>query len=70
MYYISRELLYLIRAILFGFAVGYAIFSFFYYFKPFAENTFNIKNIDTDVWWWSGVAISVVLGVAAFLSLM
>jgi hypothetical protein len=69
MKFISHDLLYLIRAILFGFVAGYAIMVFAYYFKPWAEKTFNLK-IDTDIWWWSGVAIAIVLGITCMLLLL
>lgn len=64
---ISHELLYLFRAIILGFVVAYAIMTFIYYFKPWAEKTFNIKKIDTDVWWWSGVTIAIIAGIASML---
>jgi len=70
MQYISHDLLYLIRAILFGFVVGYAIMAFVFYFKPWAEKTFNIKKIDTDIWWWTGVVVSIVSGITAMLLLL
>jgi len=71
MQFISHDLLYLIRAILFGFVVAYAIMAFVYYFKPWAEKTFKgNKKIDTDVWWWTGVVIAVVAGITSMLLLL
>ncbi|MFA5714511.1 MAG: hypothetical protein WC998_02060 [Candidatus Paceibacterota bacterium] len=69
MYIISRDLLYYVRALLFGIAVGYTVMAFFFYFKAFAENTIG-RKIDTDIWWWSGVTISVLLGILASALLM
>lgn len=70
MQFISHELLYLIRAIVFGFVVAYAIMAFVYYFKPWAEKTFNVKKIDTDVWWWSGVSVAIIAGIVSILLLL
>ncbi|MFZ3054792.1 MAG: hypothetical protein WA091_02335 [Minisyncoccales bacterium] len=71
MQFISHDLLYLIRAILFGFVVAYGIMAFVYYFKPWAEKTFKAnKKIDTDVWWWTGVVVAIVAGITSMLLLL
>jgi hypothetical protein len=67
---ISHDLLYLIRAVLFGIAVGYTFFIIIFYFKPMAEKTFGIKSIDTDIWWWTGLTIAIILGIAGMMLLM
>lgn len=67
---ISYDFLYFLRAVVFGFAVGFSVFVIIYYFKPFAKNVLGVKEIDTDVWWWSGMVVAVVLGIAAVLMLL
>jgi hypothetical protein len=61
------DILHILRAVLFGFAVGYSTSFFFKYFKPITENLLGGKTINIDLWWWSGIAISVILGILAML---
>jgi len=67
---ISHDFLYFLRAILFGFAVGFSVFVIVYYFKPLVKSMLGVKDIDTDVWWWSGMTIAVILGVVSILILL
>lgn len=67
---ISYDFLYFLRAVLFGFAVGFSVFVIIFYFKPIATSMLGIKGIDTDVWWWSGMAIAVILGIVSILILL
>ncbi|MDD4531426.1 MAG: hypothetical protein PHH21_01835 [Candidatus Pacebacteria bacterium] len=67
---ISHDFIYFLRAIFFGFAVGFSVFVIVYYFKPLTAKLFGLKDIDTDVWWWSGMTIAVVLGVIPILILL
>ncbi|MGI6335260.1 MAG: hypothetical protein ACOXZN_02075 [Minisyncoccales bacterium] len=62
--------LHILRAVLFGVAVGYSMSFFFRYFKPITENLLGGKRINVDLWWWSGIAISVILGILAMLILL
>ncbi len=70
MQYISRELIYFIRAILFGIAVGYAFFYFFLYFKPMFENMIGSNKLNVDTWWYVTITISIVMGMIGALLLM
>ncbi len=70
MQFLSHELIYFLRAIAFGLAVGYALFYIFFYFKPITENLFGVKKFDTDLWWMITVSISVVGGILAAYLLM
>jgi hypothetical protein len=67
---ISHELIYFIRSLAFGVAVGYAFFYVFLYFKPIAENIFGVKKFDTDLWWMIGVSTSVIMGIIGAFLLM
>jgi len=67
---ISHDFLYFLRAVFFGFAVGFSVFVIIYYFKPLAVNVLGVKEIDTDVWWWSGMVLAVILGVVSILILL
>jgi len=64
------DILHILRAVLFGVAVGYSISFFFKYFKPITENLLGKETINIDLWWWSGIAISVMLGILAMLILL
>ncbi len=64
------DILHILRAVLFGVAVGYSMSFFFRYFKPIAENLLGGKRINVDLWWWSGIVISVILGILAMLILL
>jgi hypothetical protein len=70
MQYISHELIYFIRAILFGIAVYYAFFYFFLYFKPMVEGLTGVKKYDTDLWWMLSITISIVMGAVGAILLM
>jgi hypothetical protein len=70
MQYISQELIYFVRAILFGVAVGYAFFYFFLYFKVIIEDISGIKKIDVDLWWILTISGSIIMGVIGALLLM
>jgi len=70
MQYISHELIYFIRAILFGIVVYYAFFFFFLYFKPMVENLTGVKKFDTDLWWMLSITISIVMGAVGAILLM
>jgi hypothetical protein len=67
---ISHDFLYLLRAVFFGLAFGFSVFVIIYYFKPLAKNVLGVKEIDTDLWWWSGMVIAVILGIASMLLLL
>lgn len=64
------EILYILRAILFGIAVGYSTSFFFRYFKPIAENFLGGKKINVDSWWWTGIVISIILGILSTIILL
>ncbi|KUK65017.1 MAG: hypothetical protein XD85_0528 [Parcubacteria bacterium 34_609] len=64
------DILHILRAVLFGVAVGYSISFFFKYFKPITENLLGKETINIDLWWWSGITISVILGILAMLILL
>jgi hypothetical protein len=70
MQYISQELIYFIRAILFGVVVYFAFFYLFLYFKPVAEDISGVKRFDVDLWWMIGVTISVIMGILGAILLM
>jgi len=67
---ISHDLIYFIRAILFGIVVYYAFFYFFLYFKPIIENLTGVKKYDVDLWWMISITISVVMGAVGAILLM
>jgi len=67
---ITKELLYFIRAILFGITVGYLVFYFVVFFKPWTEKTFGFKKIDVDLWWWGGITVAVLTGIIIALLMM
>lgn len=64
------NILNILRAVLFGVAVGYSISFFFRYFKPIAEKLLGGKRINVDLWWWTGIVISIVLGILSTLLLL
>lgn len=64
------DILNILRVVLFGVAVGYSISFFFRYFKPIAEKLLGGKRINVDLWWWTGIVISIVLGILSILLLL
>jgi hypothetical protein len=64
------DILHILRAVLFGIAVGYSISFFFRYFKPITEKLLGRTRISVDLWWWTGIVISVILGILAMLILL
>jgi hypothetical protein len=70
MQYISQELIYFIRAIVFGIVVGYAFFYVFLYFKPIVENLTGVKKFDVDLWWMLTMTVSIVMGILGAFLLM
>jgi len=58
--------IYILRKIAFGVTVGFGIYYFFLYGRPFVEKLTGMKFID-DVWFWYVIAGAVVLGLLAFL---
>ncbi|MFA5431370.1 MAG: hypothetical protein WC319_00585 [Candidatus Paceibacterota bacterium] len=70
MQYISLELINLVRAILFGVAVGYAFFYVLLYFKAMIENMAGVKKFDVDLWWIMMITVSVVAGILGAIFLM
>lgn len=70
MQYISQELIYFIRAILFGVVVGYAFFYFFLYFKSIIEDILGGVKLNVDTWWYVTITISIVMGMIGALLLM
>lgn len=64
------EILYILRAVLFGIFVGYSISFFFRYFKPIAEKLLGKNRINVDLWWWTGIATSIILGILSMLILL
>jgi hypothetical protein len=65
-----KYILYILRAIVFGIAVGYSISFFFRYFKPITEKFLGKERINVDLWWWSGIVISIILGILSMLILL
>jgi len=63
---ISKEVIYFIRAILFGIAVGISSHCFFLYFKLMTERAMDAK-FGLDSWYWTGFTISVILGILSAL---
>jgi hypothetical protein len=59
-------LLYLLRKIAFGVSVGYALYVVFLFARPLVESITLVKYED-DLWFWSVVAGSIILGFLAFL---
>jgi len=70
MQFFTHELIYLIRALAFGVAVGYALFYIFLYSKPIIEEILGVKKLDTDLWWIINVSAPIILGVLAAFLLM
>jgi hypothetical protein len=62
----DKELLYFIRAILFGVAVGISSHCFFLYFKLLVERAMDAK-FSIDLWYWTGLTVSTVLGILTAL---
>jgi len=58
--------MYIIRKIAFGLVVGFGIYAFFLYGRPFVERITGMTFID-DVWFWYVVAGAVAIGLLAFL---
>jgi hypothetical protein len=68
MQFLSHELLYFIRAIVFGVVVYFAFFYIFLYSKPMIESIIGVKKLDVDLWWMLSITVSVVMGmIGAFL---
>ncbi len=65
-----RHILHILRAIIFGIAVGYSLSFFFKYFKPITEELLGGKEINVDLWWWTGIAISIITGILSMLLLL
>jgi hypothetical protein len=66
----SIQILYIFRAIFFGVLVGASINLFFRYAKPMIENLAGGKSINVDLWWWTGVSLSFILGTLSMLFLL
>ncbi len=65
------QILYYLRAVLFGISVGIAINLFFKYFKTVVEDLLTGgKFINVDLWWWTGRLLAIVLGLLATLYLL
>ncbi len=67
---ISAESIKIIRAVLFGASVFWAVLYFFLYFKPFIEEITGTTKLNLDLWWWSGMAFSAVLGILTALLML
>ncbi|MDD5098507.1 MAG: hypothetical protein PHD31_02215 [Candidatus Pacebacteria bacterium] len=65
----DKEILYFIRAILLGIAVGISSHCFFLYFKLIVERAIDAK-FSIDLWYWFGFAVSTVLGILTALLLI
>ncbi len=65
-----KYILHILRAIVFGIAVGYSMSFFFRYFKPITEKFLGKERINVDLWWWSGMVISIILGILSMLLLL
>lgn len=70
MHFFSHDFIYFIRALLFGIAIGYAVFYFFLYFKPVIEDIAGAKKFNVDLWWMMTVTVSIVAGVIGFILLI
>lgn len=66
---ISLELISIIRAVLFGATVTWACIYFVLYFKSVFEDLSGggYASINIDIWWWTGLTVSIVLGVLTAL---
>lgn len=64
------SIIYYLRAIFFGITVGYSMSFFFRYFKPITEKLFGGIKINVDLWWWTGIVISIALGILSMLILL
>lgn len=63
-------LIHFFRAVFFGVSVGITISLFFRYFKPIVEDFLVGKFINVDLWWWTGVTLSIILGILSMLFLL
>ncbi|MFA6252047.1 MAG: hypothetical protein WCX74_01465 [Candidatus Paceibacterota bacterium] len=58
--------MYIIRKIAFGAAVGFGVYAFFLYGRPFVEKITGMIFTD-DVWLWYVIAGAIAVGLLAFL---
>jgi hypothetical protein len=70
MQFLSHELIYFIRAIVFGVVVYFTCFYIFLYCKPIVEDILKVKKLDVDLWYMLSITISIVLGILGAIMLM
>ncbi|MFA5009560.1 MAG: hypothetical protein WC534_03245 [Candidatus Paceibacterota bacterium] len=60
-------ILILIRKLLFGLTVGLGFFVVVLFSKPLLEKVFLKKTINDDFYYWTEIAIAIVLGILAMI---
>jgi len=60
-------ILILIRKLLFGLTVGLGFFVVVLFSKPLLEKVFLKKTINDDFYYWTEIAIAIVLGILAII---
>lgn len=60
-------ILILVRKLLFGLTVGLGFFMVVLFSKPLIEKVFLKKAINDDFYYWTEIAIAIILGILAMI---
>lgn len=60
-------ILILVRKLLFGLTVGLGFFMVVLFSKPLIEKVFLKKTINDDFYYWTEIAIAIILGILAMI---